>query len=183
MTRAQLLTAAVLIACGCTESSVGPGYSVGGASPPSLPGPSVITGTVSIDESVSPVAVTLRRESGVLVALVGSEAQRLRILDGAEVELRGNWTLLDSPLFDADASLDPVTPAFGVDGFQVLVVGGRAAMDGVLGEDDGTYYLELLGGDLIWLESAPSDFNSCLGKRVWVTGSMDDPPFMIGVID
>src|SRR5215217_7361413 len=134
MTRAQLLTAAVLIACGCTESSVGPGNSVGGASPPSLPGPSIITGTVSVDGSISPVAVSLRLESGALVALVGSEAQRLGILDGAEVELRGAWTILDSPLFDTDDSLSPVTPTFGVDGFQVLVVGGRAAIDGLLGQ-------------------------------------------------
>ena len=43
--------------------------------------------------------------------------------------------------------------------------------------------VELLDGDLVWLDSAPSDFQACLGKRVWVTGSMDDPPFMIGVID
>jgi hypothetical protein len=53
----------------------------------------------------------------------------------------------------------------------------------VLGQDDGTYYLELLDGDFIWFDSAPTDFESCLGKRVWVTGSMDDPPFMIGVIE
>jgi hypothetical protein len=52
-----------------------------------------------------------------------------------------------------------------------------------LGEEGGTYYVELLGGDLVWLDSAPSDFSSCLGKRVWVTGSLDDPPFMIGVIE
>jgi hypothetical protein len=182
MTRAQLLTAAVLIACGCTESPAGPAYSVGGVSPPPL-GPSVITGTVSIDGSVSPAAVSLQLESGALVALVGFEAQRLGILDGAEVELRGAWTILDSPLLDTDVSLDPVRPTFGVDRFQVLVVGGRPAIDGLLNEDNGAYYVELLAGTRIWLDSVPSDFESCLGKRVWVTGSMDDPPYMIGVID
>ena len=44
-------------------------------------------------------------------------------------------------------------------------------------------YLELLADNRIWLNSAPSDFKSCLGKRIWVTGSVDDPPFMIGVIN
>ena len=102
---------------------------------------------------------------------------------GAEVEVNGAWTILDSPLLDTDVALDPVRPTFEVRRFQVLVVGGRAAIDGLLGEENGTYYVEPLDGELIWLDAAPSDFSSCLGKRVWVTGSMDDPPFMIGVID
>jgi len=102
---------------------------------------------------------------------------------GAEVEVNGAWTILDSPLLETDVPLDPLGPTFQVDRFQVLVVGGRAAIDGILAEEDGTYYVELLDGDLVWLDSAPSDFQACLGKRVWVTGSMDDPPFMIGVID
>ena len=182
MTRARLLTAAVLIACGCRESPVGPAYSVGVVSPTPL-GPTVITGTVSIDGSVSPAAVSLQLESGMLVTLVGYEAQRLAILNGAEVELRGAWTVTDSPLLDTDVSLDPVRPTFSVDRFQVKVVGGRPAIDGMLGQDDGTYYLELLDGDFVWFDSAPTDFESCLGKRVWVTGSMEDPPFMIGVIE
>jgi hypothetical protein len=186
MTRAQLLTAAVLVVCGCTESSVGPGSSGGGTPPPPPPpnlGLTVITGTVSTDGSASPVAVSLQLESGAVVALVGGEAQRLGVLDGAEVELRGAWTVVDARHLETDDAIDPVIPTFEVDRFQVLVVGGRAAIDGMLAEEDGTYYVELLDGDLVWLDSAPSDFQACLGKRVWVTGSMDDPPFMIGVID
>jgi hypothetical protein len=184
MTRAQLLTAAVLIACGCTESSVGPGSS-GGGTPPPPPnlGLTVITGTVSIDGLASRRAVSLQLESGGVVALVGAEAQRLRILDGAEVELRGAWTVGDGSRLETDDAIDSPIPTFEVDRFQVLVVGGRAAIDGMLAEEYGTYYVELLDGDLVWLDSAPSDFQSCLGKRVWVTGSVDDPPFMIGVID
>src|SRR6186997_2766077 len=107
MTRAQLLTAAVLIACGCTESSVGPAYSGGGPPPPNL-GPTVITGTVSIDGSASPVAVSLQLESGGVVALVGGEAQRLGILDGAKVELRGAWTVVESRLETDDAIDSPI---------------------------------------------------------------------------
>src|SRR6185369_11059410 len=121
MTRTRLLAAAVLIACGCRESPVGPAYSVGGVSPTPL-GPTVITGTVLVDGSVSPAAVSLQLESGMLVTLVGYEAQRLGILDGAEVELRGAWTVTDSPLLDTDVSLDPVKPTFSVDRFQVKVV-------------------------------------------------------------
>ena len=84
---AHLLTAAaVLIACGCTESSLGPNYPVGGTPPPP-PEPVVLTGTIE----VSPTGVALRLESGELVDLVGSEVQRLAPLYGAQVELRGGW--------------------------------------------------------------------------------------------
>ena len=181
MTRAQLFTAAaVLIACGCTESSLGPGKPVQ-ASPPTPPELqlSVITGTVVTERSRPPLHVVLRLEWGELVELVGSEASRLAMLDGAEVELRGTWTteLLSQPPAD-------VTSAFSVDEFLVLAVEGRPAMDGVLGQDSGTYYLEpTRGGDVFWFEDAPSEFDANIGKRIWVTGSTDDPPLRFAVID
>src|SRR3954449_12411340 len=108
MTRAQLLTVVVLIACGCTESSVGPADSAGGAPPPSPIASSVITGTVSIEGLVSPAAVSLQLESGVVVGLVGSEARRLRTLNGAKVEVRGAWTITDPPAAYTGVSLTRV---------------------------------------------------------------------------
>lgn len=182
MKRAQLFTAvAVLIACGCTESSLGPGYSVGGTAAP--PEPVTIAGIVAIDNSVSPVEVTLRLESGELVDLVGGEAQRLATLDGVETQLRGSWATPVSPPFDTDLPLDGVRPAFTVAEFLVLSVGGRPAMDGVLGENEGRYYLRLTAGDVIWFTDAPSDFDTIIGRRIWVTGSMEDPPLTFGVIE
>jgi len=129
------------------------------------------------------VRVHVRTERSFRNTLGASLDVQCGMVAGAEVEVNGAWTILDSPLLEADVPLDPLGPTFQVDRFQVLVVGGRAAIDGLLGEDNGAYYLELLAGNRIWLNSAPSDFKSCLGKRVWVTGSVDDPPFMIGVID
>ena len=181
MTRTQLLTAAaVLIAYGCTESSVGPGKPVETSSPtpPELQ-LSVITGTVVTERSRPPLQVVLRLGWGDLVELVGSQASRLAILDGAEVELRGTWTseLLLQPPAD-------VTSAFAVDQFLVLEVEGRPAMDGVLGQDSGRYYLQpTRGGDVFWFENAPSEFDADIGKRIWVTGSITDPPLRFAVIN
>jgi hypothetical protein len=178
MTRAHLLTAAaVLIACGCSDSSVEPNNSVGVA-PPELPAPVVIRGTVE----VSSVGVSLRvLESGELIDLVGSEAQRIAPLYGAELQLSGTWTgPIYSPL---ESDVDPVKPAFAVGEFLVLVVEGRAAMDGVLEQDEGRYYLRLATGDVFWFEEGPSEFDANIGKRIWVTGSVDDPPLTFGVIN
>jgi hypothetical protein len=178
MTRAHLLTAAaVLIACGCSDSSVGPNNSVGVA-PPELPAPVVIRGTVEL----SSVGVALRLlETGELIDIVGSEAPRIGALDGAELQLSGIWT---GPIYSAtDSDADPIKPAFAVGEFLVLAVGGRPAMDGVLEQDEGRYYLRLTAGDVYWFEEGPSEFDANIGKRLWVTGSMEDPPLTFGVIE
>ena len=181
MTRAQLLTAAaVLIACGCTESSLGPEKPVGGRRPiPPQLQLSVITGTVVTERSLLPLEVVLRLDWGELVELTGSEASRLALLDGADVQLRGTWT---SPV--STQPTGDLTSAFSVANFLVLAVGGRPAMDGVLGQDSGKYYLELTSGDdVFWFEDGPSEFDANVGKRIWVTGSTAHPPLRFGVIN
>ena len=180
MTRVQLLTAAVLIACGCSDPSVGPISSTGEAPLPS--NPLEITGTVSTDASLAPTGVLVLFESGELVDLVGTEAQRLTALNGAEVQLRGTWSAAVEPRLDTDISITPLRRAFAVDAFVVLAVGGRAAIDGTLGEDEGKFYLQLSRGDVVWFDDAPREFSSFLGKRVWVTGSTGDAPLTFGVI-
>jgi len=77
----------------------------------------------------------------------------------------------------------PVRSAFKVAEFLVLAVGGRPAMDGVLGEEEGRYYLRPTAGDVFWFEEGPSEFDANIGKRIWVTGSMEDPPLRFGVIN
>jgi len=178
MTRAYLLIAAgVLIACDRTESSVGPKFPAGVA-PPELPAPVVLRGTVEI----SSVGVALRLlESRELIRLVGSEAQRIVPLDGAELQLSGTW---GGPTYSRrDPDVAPLKPAFEVAEFLVLAVGGRPAMDGVLEQDQGRYYLRLTTGDVFWFAEGPSDFDAHIGERVWVTGSLDDPPLTFGVIE
>ena len=183
MTCTRFLTAAaILMACGCTESPAGPTYVIG-----TIPEPQTltVTGTVLTDSSVSPLAVSLRLDSGELIDLVGSQAQRLATLDGAQVQLRGNWGITDSTPLDSDVSLDSVRPAFAVDDFVVLAVGGRPAIDGIVGQDEGlgTYYLQLTTGDVYWFEDGTADFEALVGRRIWVTGSTEDPPLVCGVID
>jgi hypothetical protein len=174
MKYARLLTAAaVLIACGCAESPTGTKYPVGVGTlpPPPPPREAVITGTVG----VSPVGTFLELASGEIVDILGSEAERLAPLAGAQVEVRGFWS--------DDIPYDPVRPSLQAEIFLVLAVGGRPAIDGVLQEDEGRYYLRLTAGDVYWFEEWPSDFDAYLGKRIWVTGSMDDPPLTFGVIE
>lgn len=181
MKRTHLLTAAaILMLCGCSESPSAPGYPIGTGT--TLPEPIIITGTITVDSSVSPALANLRLDTGELVRLVGSEAPRLANLDGAGVQLHGDWSSPVSPPFDNDVSITSIRPSFAVAGFLVLAVGGRPAMDGLLGEADGQYYLTLTTGSIIWLDAAPSDFEAALGRRIWVTGSMENPPLEFGVI-
>jgi hypothetical protein len=173
MKYAQLLTAAaVLIACGCTESSVGPANPPGVGTLPEPPEQVVITGTVG----VSPDGTFLQLESGDIVDIVGSEAQRLAPLDGAQVHVRGTWV-------GGELLYNALRPALQAEVFLVLAVGGRPAMDGRLDEEEGRYYLRLTAGDVHWFEEGPSDFADYLGKRLWVTGSMENPPLTFGVIE
>jgi hypothetical protein len=177
---AQLLTAAaMLIACGCSESSLGPTNPDGSTLPQSSE-PVAITGTVE----VSPSAIRLRVETGTFVELVGSEARRLGPLDGAQVQLLGTWgypvTSVSSAL---GTDIPPYVQTFEVETFQVLAVGGRPAMDGVLEEESGRYYLKIGTGDIAWIEQGPPNFVDYVGKRIWVTGSLNNPPLRFGVIN
>jgi len=114
-----------------------------------------------------------------MVDLVGADVPRLVILDGAELQLSGTWI---SPVLPP-VPVAPVRSAFKVAEFLVLAVGGRPAMDGVLGEEEGRYYLRPTAGDVFWFEEGPSEFDANIGKRIWVTGSMEDPPLRFGVIN
>ena len=178
MTRARLLTAvAVVIACGCTES-VAPDESVGlkGGFPPDLES---IKGTVIADAAAAPVQVYVQVGADERVKIVGSEAHQLVSLAGAEVELHGRWAGQALPVFIDE----PVRPPFALAEFVVLAVGGRRAMDGVLGENEGRYYLRLTAGDAYWFDDTPSEFDTYIGRRIWVTGWLDRPPLTYGVID
>ena len=178
MTSTRILTAAaILIACGCTESSTGPRYTAIG-DPPPPPEPVVVKGTIMVSSD----AVLLQLESGEIVVLVGSEAERLATLDGDEVQLHGDWITGEPPL-ETDDSLDAIRPQFAVADFLVLAVAGRPAIDGLLIKEGGSYYLTLVSGDVLWLDDGPSVFESYVGKRIWVTGSMADPPLEFGVIE
>ena len=178
MARAHLLTAvAVVIACGCTESSVGPDDSVGikGGFPPALES---MRGSVVVDAAVLPAQVYLQLGAHDRVKIVGPDAHQLVSLDGAEVLLHGRWASQGLPVFIEE----PVSPPFTMADFVVLAVRGRQAMDGVLGENEGRYYLRLTAGDAFWFQDTPSEFDTYIGKRIWVTG-WRDRPLTYGVID
>jgi len=172
MTRAQLLTAvAVLIACSCRDST---------EPIVTRPGPSdqtSITGTVIADASLSPVQIYLLDGTDQRVAVIGSEAQRLASLDGAQVQLSGNWISKVLPPLVHQS----VSPRFALTGFLVLAVGGHQAMDGVLEQDAGRYYLRRTGADAYWFKTTPSEFSDYIGKRIWVTG-WDNSALTYGVI-
>jgi hypothetical protein len=166
----------LLIACGCRESS-GLDTSVDSTGPSS--DLIAITGTVVADASVSPLQIYLLDGTDQRVNVVGSEAQRLASLDGAKVQLRGSWIGKVLPPFVHES----VSPRFAITGFLVLAVGGRQAMDGVVGEEEGRYYLRLTAGNAYWFKTTPSEFKDYIGKRIWVTGWLDNSALTYGVID
>jgi len=180
MTRAQLLiAAAVLIACGCTESSVGPDDSVGVKGGGFAPQLESIKGTVVAAAAVLPIQVYLQVGAETRIKLVGPDVHRLVSLDGAQVLLHGNWAGQAVPVFIDE----PVSAPFAIADFVVLTVGGRQAMDGVLGANEGKYYLRLTDGEAYWFDDTPSEFDTYVGKRIWVTGWLDRPRLTYGVID
>ena len=176
MTRAQLLAAVtLLIACGCKEST-------GVQSKPDSTGVTSdltsITGTVVADIAVAPIQIYLLDGTDQRVNVVGEKAQQLASLDGAQVQLRGNWiSKVPPPLIHGS-----IGPRFAITEFVVLAVGGRQAMDGVLGQNEGKYYLRLTAGNAYWFKDPPARFADYLGKRIWVTGWLENSTLTCGVI-
>jgi hypothetical protein len=138
---------------------------------PVAPTPAIteLTGFVVLGESNDGTARTigLRLQDGAQIALVGSEANPMASVDGAEVRVRGT--------FDA-------APGLVVESFTVISVGGRPALDGIVTEMAESYGLLLRDGTIYALVAPPAELLEHLGERVWLTGDWDAPPIEFGVI-
>jgi hypothetical protein len=110
------------------------------------------------------------------IRLAGSETARLKRVEGAEVEVRGMWNMVD---------------ALTVNDFLVRAVNGVAALDGVLimmwGDGPESEFLGYgvrltRGARIVPLVDPPQGLIEHAGKRVWVTGALGGPPMAYGVI-
>lgn len=168
-----LVAACLVTSTSCSESTA---PSTGSNSLPIAPAPQspsyiTVSGTIHIGHT-DMGAVVLMTADGNDLALVGTEADNLLSLDGAEVDVRGLW--------DAGSLV--------VSDFLVRRVGGIEVLDGILTMvvDDETgdvgYGITLTRGSYVPLIDLPNELIAYLGQRVWVTDPADGQPLHFGVI-
>lgn len=155
-----LISAAIaMVACSdetATAPSGGPGVTV--------PAPvTTMVGIVALDDDG---ALSLRIDDR-LIRLVGGDAEPLRNVIGAEVEIRGTN--------DVDAG-------FNVTQFAMRRVEGRPARDGYLEFNDDGYALRQLDGSYTALIDPPAELIEMVGHRVWVAGPSDARPEAFGLL-
>jgi len=171
MTRAFSLAAVSLIAalaCSDNRAATSPTEPFG----PTWPsGPSIaeVTGIIVVDGAGAvDAAIHLIQQDGSLILLVGTEARTLASVAGGEVLVHGT--------LDAN-------PGLVVSDFQVLSMGGRPALDGVIEMTDYGLALRLKDGSYVDLAQCPAELSTIVGDRIWLTGSADSPPVTYGVIE
>lgn len=101
------------------------------------------------------------------IRLIGSEADALHSLAGAEVEVRGT---------------NEAKEAFLVRSFSVRVVDGQPAADGILEQTNDGYGLWKADNTLKMIVDPPAQLIQYVGERVWIAGADDQPPVAFGVI-
>ena len=106
-------------------------------------------------------------QAEVSIRLIGSEADALRSLAGAEVEVRGT---------------NIAAEAFLVSSFSVRMVDGQPATDGILEEVPEGYGLWMPDNTLKMIVDPPAELIQYVGERVWIAGPADQPPVAFGVI-
>ncbi|MGQ0647974.1 MAG: hypothetical protein ACT4P7_10410 [Gemmatimonadaceae bacterium] len=178
--RHTLLVASMVAMVACGESPTYPALPYNGGTP----APQVeLVGTIEVESGFDQPEIRLVQASGERTLLIGSEAQRLIQLAGADVLVRGGWVGTGLPEVEAQALMYwDSAMGLNVSEFVVLAVDGRAAMDGVVIEADGHFALRLSDGTIHTFDDGVMDLAAYVGARIWVTGSMEDPPLALGVI-
>jgi hypothetical protein len=171
MTRAFSLAAVSLVAAlACSDHGAGTSPTEPyGPTLPSAPSIAEVTGIIVVDGAGAGDAyVHLMQQDGSLILLVGTEARTLASVAGGEVIVHGTW----------DAN-----PGLVVSDFQVLSMGGRPALDGVIEMTDRGLALLLRDGSYVDLAECPAELSTIVGDRIWLTGSAANPPVQFGVIE
>jgi hypothetical protein len=174
------LAAAILVAIACDDSPTSPSVPYSGAPPVQQV---ELIGTIELESGFDLPAIHLVQSTGDRALLLGSEAERLIALAGADVLVRGSWVGFGPP-DDASEGLRYAASTIGlaVNEFVVLAVDGRTALDGVVIEADGHFALRLSDGTIHTFTDAAIDLADYVGARVWVTGSEQEPPLRYGAI-
>lgn len=168
-----LVAACLITGTSCSESTAPSTSPNSIPSSPTPPSPSFMTvsGTIRLGHTDMGAVVLMTADGNDLV-LVGTEADNLLSLDGAEVDVRGLW--------DAGTLV--------VSDFLVRRVGGAEVLDGILtmavDEETGDvgYGISLTRGSYVPLIDLPIELIAHLGQRVWVTDPADGQPLHFGII-
>ena len=113
---------------------------------------------------------------GAPVALAGAQRATLRALDGLEVMVTGRRTT------NLSAAIPRGGVVFEVDSFVVRAVDGVAATDGIVASEGGRFYLVTAVGSRLPASFLPVALRQKLGARVFLAGSLDQPPAAYGII-
>ncbi len=133
--------------------------------PPTAPAQANVRGIVVIGHDGSAPSLDV---AGMRVYVQGEGADEMRNVAGAEVLAVGTW--------------DPENGALIVERFEVLVMGGRKAYDGVLELRDDTYVIRSANHELHWLADPSAALTEQVGRRVWLTERVGIAPASFGVI-
>lgn len=167
MKRSLFVVVAVALSVACTDNPnpIEPGE----RNDPVVTEPSLATvmGRISVLGSGGDRVVQITTANGDDHLLLGSESAKLTSVDGADVIVRGTW----------DGN-----PGLVVHDFQVVSMFDRPAVDGTLELTALGYSLRLANGQVQQVTGCPDSIAEHVGKRLWVVGSEDEPPFWYGVI-
>ena len=105
---------------------------------------------------------------GMRVYLRGEGSDEMRNVAGAEVLAVGTWDAEDGALI--------------VERFEVLVMGGRTAYDGILELRDDTYVIRSAKNELHRLTDPSAALTEQVDRRVWLTERVGIAPVAFGVI-
>ena len=119
-----------------------------------------LRGTLFVTGSEPATNLTLRREDGTGVTLVGDPTDELRRLSGATVAVYGTRTSA------ARASV------FAVRRYDVLSIDGQRPSVGILLVRDGAIWLA--AADTVQLAAAPDALRTQAGAKVWIVGRQTD---------
>jgi|GEM_PF-4116229 len=124
-----------------------------------------LRGRVAIVGSDPTSLVVLRTPELGDVVLRGDPLPALRNLSGLEIEVTGS----------RGTRVEMGASYFVVTGFRVLALDGVPAVDGLLEEEEGGFYLRSSGGERIQLALAgiPGALVSHIGDHIWVAGDLD----------
>ena len=134
--------------------------------------PAVITPTPTPLQSLVGTVDLLRggvflTQADASIRLIGSDADALHSLAGAEVEVRGT---------------NEANVVFVVSSFSVRVVGGQPAADGILEQTPAGYGLLRADNSLHIIVDPPAQLIQYVGERVWIAGPVNQSPVAFGVI-
>ena len=160
--RHLILISAALAMVACADEHGITGTAGGNTAPTAPAATRAMIGFVELDGGAIALRVDQTR-----IPLAGMDAEPLRNLGGAEVEVRGS---------------DDVVGAFNVIAFTVLSVDGRAAADGILQLVDDGYTLRLNDGSYRAVIDPPEELKALVSHRVWVAGPPDASPEAFGLI-